>query len=407
MRFFVFSLIICVLALFFFGCAPMPEVVSEQAGQEENFSPKSDESAQKEPLVQEVSRVVGEFYHSDKVASNIWELSVYDGRLFLGCGDYNENSGSTPVYSFSLSDLQETKQEGVLETESITRFHLLSGGLAVSSTDPTTPWTQGNFFLRDDSDGSWREIVIPYAVHNFDLVEYNGALFCALGVKPNTPASPVMRSIDGGKTWEELAFIKEGTTFDPAERGTDFCRAYDFVLHGGSLYVSLLLDGGAGTEFALYRYEEAGFVYYTSLQNKVGLSHALPFQRPFGAVFSFADRVYLTSGKLFVSEDLENFSELVLGEFTAVWDLWLEGDALYVLTSTSKETDGYEVKVFCIKESDPQTPYEVLSFEYVLPCRSMAKVGDKFYFGTESSFATLNEKNREKVGTLLSVTLQE
>lgn len=406
MRLFVFSLMLCLIAVSFFGCEPAQNIVLEQTETTEDFLSETDEAIEKEPRVQEVSRVIGEYYHSDKVASNIWDLAVYNGRLFLGCGDYNENSGPTPVYSFPLSNFWTPTLEAILETEAVTRFHLLTQGLAVSSTDPTTSWTEGNFFLREDAQGSWKTVEIPYAVHNFSLVEHGEELFCALGVKPDTPVTPVMKSVDGGKTWQKLSFFKDGECFDPAARGSEFCRAYDFVSCGETLYVSLLLKREQGTEFAFYRYEEKGFVYHASLQNKVGLSRALPFARPFGGIVSFADRVYLTSGKLFVSEDLDNFSELVLEDFAAVWDLWVEDGTLFVLTSLPMEDGKYTIKVFCAREDAPQKFSELFSFKYELPCRSMAKEEDVFYFGTDSSFATLNEANSEKIGTLLSVTLQ-
>lgn len=364
------------------------------------------------PVVQTLGHPVLDYYGEEETeACNIWELSVFDGRLYLGCGDYDKNTGPTPVYSYELEsplpadDARRFAEEGFLDTESATRFHTLSFGFAASSTDPCGgDWTRGSFNVRRQ-DGTWEVRTIPYAVHNFDLIEFDGALFCAVGVKEDTPATPVMKSTDGGETWEELSFYKDGAEFVPASVGTEFCRGYDFFVLRDTLYVNLLLSGSGKWEYAVYRLEAGAFVYHSTLKSCVGLENALPSQRPFLSSVTFEDTLYLTAGKLYTTENLQTFAHVPFGDFSAVWDLWTQGEELFVLTSVPNEDGTYKMTVYRAESCAPQEYSAHFSFDYPLCCRSMAYADGVFYFGTDASFSTLTEDNRAALGTLLSVTL--
>ena len=54
------------------------------------------------------------YYPSNYLARCAWDMTIFDGRLYVGCGDYSNNSGDVPVLSCSLNDLGNWTVEAIL-----------------------------------------------------------------------------------------------------------------------------------------------------------------------------------------------------------------------------------------------------------------------------------------------------
>ena len=62
------------------------------------------------------------YYPSNNIARCVWDMKIFNNKLYIGCGDYNNNSGPTPVLYTSLDDIGNWHEEGVLPDEQIGRF---------------------------------------------------------------------------------------------------------------------------------------------------------------------------------------------------------------------------------------------------------------------------------------------
>ena len=74
------------------------------------------------------------------------DLIIYDGHLYVGCGDYSANTGPVNVYSLDLSTYEWQMSQEALEDEQIKRFLVLDGALCIPGTDPKGDWETGNYY---------------------------------------------------------------------------------------------------------------------------------------------------------------------------------------------------------------------------------------------------------------------
>ena len=132
---------------------------------------------------------------------NPWDLHAFKGRLFIGHGDAESNSGSrnhfegTPIWSYTPAhgfeqvsvqapngDLHSTL--GGVDEEVITRFVEINGKLMIPGADPVTAedWSLGNLYIYDESENRFdKDRSIPDGIHCLDLIGVNGDLYVALG----------------------------------------------------------------------------------------------------------------------------------------------------------------------------------------------------------------------------------
>ncbi|RPI64647.1 MAG: hypothetical protein EHM48_00405 [Planctomycetaceae bacterium] len=122
--------------------------------------------------------------------------------------------------------------------------------LWVPGVDPTDPWTFGNIYHRDAA-GVWSKIrTQPNAIHTFGLLVDGGYLYACTGSHTGdsvTWCGQVLRSGDGGQTWDEQVTV------------TGF-RIYHIIKFAGKLYAygnnlssdvpaSAYVNAGAGWAF--------------------------------------------------------------------------------------------------------------------------------------------------------------
>ncbi len=309
-------------------------------------------------------------YEKGAAATYIPDMIIHSGKLYVGGGDYDKNAGPVTVWAYDLAQSQ-WQSTGVLTDEEIARFLLLDGKLTVPGTDPMGDWSSGNFyFLRD---GAWESAVIPAAVHNFDLIKYDGWLFAGLGVVPG--GTPIVRSSDGGESFFPVSLYKEGALLDTSLYET--VRVYDFLLCQGKLY-ALLVYGNDALSFDLYRYDEGVFAYHCDFGKK---TERLKISRKaLLSKVSFGGKLFFTTGRLYATEDMQGFIPSSLNEEYTVHDLLVSDKKLYALCS-KKEKEGYRISVFRNKNGETDKFKEVLSFSYPAPPMSFAKSEDAFYIG--------------------------
>lgn len=165
----------------------------------------------------------------------IHEVEVDGGRTYVGYGDWQENTGPVEVSSFGDGGWVDHFTAG---TESIDEIEPIDGVLWVPYTDPRTH----HDFARSSSGGwnQYRTLMTGEAFyHVFDVVEHAGSIFL-IGTQYPTSYGLVMRSDDGGATWQESLVTGVGTP-------------YDYLTYGVELNGALYTEGYAGS----YRLDDA------------------------------------------------------------------------------------------------------------------------------------------------------
>ncbi len=357
-----------------------------------------------ERLITDIGSPINDYYTKEltreyPTARNPWKMAIYNGVLYVATGDYTQNSGNTPIFAYDLEE-KEWKAPYITADESLEVFREIGGKLYAVGNDSTAPtWEYGNYYELD-GEGWLAHKDLPGAVHCFDIIEYDGAKFFGIGTE-NGGISPVLRADNNGG-YSSVEFIKDGESRLSAEL-LEFCRAYNFFIAGGELYVFLLapyLDGETQTAYEIFKYDGEKFVYHRALDySGVGFlrvpdgdKNKLLRQNFFTYEFTKDGCAYFASGYLFKTADFLSFERVHLPNGGAVTDM-LEVSGEYYVLSFTKEDDMYKNTVWRMEEGDSFE--KVLEFEhegaYAL---SFAFDGERFYIGMG------NRANTKYVGTV-------
>lgn len=114
-----------------------------------------------------------------ETARKINDLMLFDGRLYLGHGDWFKNSGPTDVMYCDIVT-QKFVNEFTVDDEAIVRYRRHGNRLFVPGTDATESWEFGNLYVREAS--AWKKFrTIPRGLHVFDFAEHAGRWYVATG----------------------------------------------------------------------------------------------------------------------------------------------------------------------------------------------------------------------------------
>lgn len=180
-------------------------------------------------------------------ARHISALQAFDGKLYLGHGDWALNSGPTEIWCYDLHR-REFVNQGRIEDEAVDHFRVIGGRLTAPGTDPSEDWTRGNFYRLED--GHWvKHRTLSGVVHTLDIVGVDKALF-ALTTRLAQQQPCLMVSSDDGKTWK-VHELPADVTVPPDVRIQQRLLVLD-----GTVYVPGIARSGGVT---VHRFNGVGF----------------------------------------------------------------------------------------------------------------------------------------------------
>ena len=326
-------------------------------------------------------------------ARSPWDMIVWDGRLYVGGGDFDANTGPLGIYSMDLSS-EEWKCSELLPEEEFNRFCIVDGQLLAPGIDPKESWDLGNYYVLND--GAWEQNrVLPNGVHAFDMVLFDGKIFAGLGVE--SEYSPIVVSNDGGETYSPVEIEKDGASLDTS--GLDIVRVYDLFVFGDRLYASLLYGNGSPYSYELYRYENGRFVFDNDWSGKVkrkSISYRLICEK-----VEYNDRLYIATGNLYVTTDLDEMTVVNFPYKETVFDLAVDNGKLYALCARRQDDGNVRVSVWKKNGNNPTVFTQLFNFSYPIAPLSLAVKEGAFYIGT-SNTGSENDLN----GMILKISYQ-
>lgn len=149
-------------------------------------------------------------------ARNVWDLQVFEGRLYIGAGNYDNegpapNAGPVPILALDPVS-GAVVREGEADDEEISRFEVIDGKLFIPGADARESWKLGNLYRRE-ADGQWLKLrTIPRAIHVSALTGHFGRMYAGLKATDTVPwyvdfkgyGSAVAVSGDNGVSWKFL-----------------------------------------------------------------------------------------------------------------------------------------------------------------------------------------------------------
>ena len=175
-------------------------------------------SLDKNPFAAAQPTPVGRYLHT---------LHGWRGELYMGYGDYDENTGPIEISAYNpRRSSYGTKLR--FPTEAIELFRPIGDRLYAPAIDPRGDGPSAAVAV-GEPDGRWSNNKNVWMTHVFDVATFDGTDLWLVGSRDIQAIA--VRSRDGGGTWE--------TALALAPRGADgdFARFHFAFVHGGRLYV--------------------------------------------------------------------------------------------------------------------------------------------------------------------------
>jgi len=327
-------------------------------------------------------------------ARNVWDLQYFDGKIYIGLGDYNNNMGPVILNAFDCNANQFVTI-GEITEEQISNFRIINDTLVIPGIDATASESHefANWYKVFATGEIEKYRNLPEAAHCFDMIEYNGKIFAALGGN-----APLAISYDGGKNFElSMPVSNYGKELD------NIPRAYDLFVLNDLLYAipqfavtTTTFYNGTQSSVTTY-YPDVSFLHYIESANKFvngcttmidawDLRSRADLWDTSGVIVNrkiqFGDYMLFINNNAVFSNDpaLKKFSIIELEE-DKFMDVIVRGDTLYLLGTTKKE-DGWENSIYSTTDLESGNWEKILSFTSESYARSfeLCDNGD-WYFG--------------------------
>jgi hypothetical protein len=346
--------------------------------------------------VTEQVELLGQPFQKPTYARNVWDMQVYQGRIYLGHGNSSNfqpspNAGPIPVIYYE-PDTGQFVEEYTVDEEQIDIFRVIDGQLFIPGHDPRGS-SNGNFYYLNES--SWTKVsTIPGVYHTYDIASFDGKLFTANGT---TQPNSIQVSSDEGDTWQ-VALAATG-------------RVRQFFEFQGKLYAMKWIrntnqstkngiDVYNGTQFV--NANTAGSAMLPDYDEYLGLMVRInQFQEQLvyiGSLYGVNDHQWAPTG-LYVAPELNQARRVTLPEPEALpYDILIRDDTIYVLAAVQQPSGGYTILVYTSNDLD--TWQELFRFSASTFARSFEEYQGSFYFGLGSH----TEPLAAETGTILRFT---
>ena len=331
-------------------------------------------------------------------ARNVWDMQEFDGKIYLGHGDFGKNAGPIPVVCIDSATNLFTTEYTALDEE-IWRLNIIGDSLYIPGCDPRESQNLGNLYIKTSGAAWVKKRTIPGGIHTFDVAEYDNKLWVGVGAHTGyTGATAIQSSADGGNTWSM------GLSVQIPE------RVYTALTSGGSLFGitkysrydgRLILNGFKITAGQSLPSAETTLSTTTGItgpelingrhyiiKNKFNFDNHLVFSMLASKTVSKIedlDGFYNPGGVYYATSFPTGINRITLPESEALGiDTFTKEGAVYILAYIENSESDFTNIVY--KTTDLVNVTEVLRFDYGSFARSFEKITgeDEYFFGIGS-----------------------
>lgn len=332
---------------------------------------------------------LGNPFNKSTFAENVWDMQVYNGRIYLGHGDYNANAGPIPVIYFNPTENKFVTQFTVQEEE-IQQYKVLNGQLLIPGTDAREDSTLGNFYTLDTSNDQWvKHRTIPNADHVFDMAYFDGQLYAATGTN-KACWGEVLVSKDFGNTWQTKLPLLSTSSLFTGNWATTLFELNGKVYASGKMifpsasiapsmakYTNLLAMTQTSSSIQPYTVSFAPLskmTYNYFIQRPMTVNNNLVF-------FNYRSTAsHWMPDSMYIATSLTQSRRVIFPENTAVPSDIVVRDGMTYVLAFNKNTSGTYTNIV-YQSADLLTWTEVFSFDTDTFARSFEELNGDFYFG--------------------------
>lgn len=170
----------------------------------------------------------------------ITELTVFNGKLLAGYGDYNSNTGPVSINPYDIDTDSFEGVSVVFPSESIGNWKEINGKLYTTNIDARSCTNCATGYAVSINGSDW-EVKSPITgLHVYDIETLTGTdlwLFGSSGAGDG--AATVWRSLDDGETWDEVDTPASGIRYywGAAMGGKMYIQAFNGYNHDNPVQV--------------------------------------------------------------------------------------------------------------------------------------------------------------------------
>lgn len=329
------------------------------------------------------------------IEDNVWDMRLWDNKIFFGTGDGNANTGPISVYAYDLES-GSFFESGVLLEEVVNTFLVVDGILVAPGIDSTQNNNISNYNTYEN--GEWiQHRILTNTEHCFDFVSFGDRYF--YGVDADISYSPCFSTNKNDEDLVRHYFYKDGKR---VTKGIESARVFDLVVLHDQLYAIMSRDENRTLILEVYKYNEENdtFEYLSDLGSSARVASYINF-KIIGSKAVIGDRLFIATSQGYYTDNMVDFYQLDFqGEY--LLDYYQDGSTLYALCHYPLKNGQYETSIWALDLTRNDVNFERLMYfksEYL--CVSLAKAGNTFYLAT----ADINYLGDPK-GVILSVDMK-
>lgn len=288
-----------------------------------------------------------EYYPTHIESRSIKALQAYDGKIFMGLGDWNDNTGPAKMIYYDTVD-GTIKTSGTINDEAVQQFTIINDKLYTTGCDPRDSWGYGSYYIYNKETNTWdKHMKNDGWVHIFNIVEFKDKLFMCGSIVDSTVISAIQSSSDNGETFESIPIYNNN---EPLDYYSNSIRVYNFVILNDKLYGYIYCSTSSSYN-GFYEYDEENnrFDYISNLswspKNTINynvwyMNHAI-----FNNQFLFPN-----GEKIRISNDMKTFTQLDPKIKGDVQKMIVRDDTLYTLTYDKITSRYYVARIYSSKD---------------------------------------------------------
>ena len=312
-------------------------------------------------------------------ARNPWDMQTYNGKVYIGSGDFNSNKAPSLIACYDPETDKATVFQDRLDDEQVSNFAIIDGRLIAAGIDPSNNAILHYFELNADGT-AFINYAMPYdwRLHNFDMIGFDGKIFIGAGTDDTKNRTAAVVSTNGGKSFSGVNMIKDGMNVTGANIGSGWSRVYQYLTLNGDLYCYLTHSSDSSYN-GFYKYDANANQFNFHSAGSGFASTGDKFFNLFKESLEFAGKSVMCTGYFLTSTDMKTFTKNTFaGSNASYLDMVVIGDELYVLAATGS-SGSYTNTVY--KTKNLSTFTKVLEFDAETYMISMEYVDGTFVFG--------------------------
>ncbi|MBQ5591219.1 MAG: hypothetical protein IIU65_06025 [Clostridia bacterium] len=365
------------------------------------FKPKAKIVSAKQPVqitLPKADTSLKDFYNERnegayKFASQAWDMIEYKGRVFLSAGDYNNNSGSAPVYYYDPKT-QKFEYCDSVYTEQVSEFEIINDKLITTAVDPVS-WGVGEYYVYNEQKDVFDYYsTLPSNIHCYDVEYFDGKYFFSGSTDDAENYAGVQWIKKEDFCSDDLDKTHQSFLMVDGERNPLDFRVYQLFAYKGELFAwhyeaipeRFHEQLGIPKYLGLFKYNKEKNCF-EKLSNEYNLDpiiekvdHKIDLAK-IQAKLIYDDKYVFANNGLLFTEDFKNYTECSFGkgyDGFVTRDIFEREGQLYVLASKELKNGKFKTSVFVTENLKKFA--EVLNFEADSYMISFEHVEDTFIF---------------------------